>query len=98
MKLRDVFIITEAGPFRVIPGGKPSGEPSDPQGYLYSADEQLGPKEKLQTAVRYVIENLKEFQTKLDGASDDQVYSIALDMMDTASDLNWALKAALEEE
>lgn len=98
MAFKDTFIVKEAGPFQLIPGGKPAGEPADPQGYLYSAEEDKTQKEQLQAAVGYVIASLKEFQTKIEDASDEQLYSIALDMMDTQSDLLWAIKKVLNEE
>lgn len=98
MSIRDIFIIKEAGPFEVIPGGKPSGEPSDPQGILYPADQDQSKKGKLLTSLSYVISNLGDFKTRVEAASDEQLYKLALDMMDTASDLNWALKEIIEDE
>jgi len=98
MSIRDLFIVKEAGPFEVIPGGKHPDAPADPQGYLYSADEGKTPREQLLTSIDFVIAKLKEERDQINKASDDQLHSIALDMMDTASDLNWALKKVLDEE
>jgi hypothetical protein len=98
MSLKDAFIVKEAGPFRVIPGGKPAHEPSDPQGSLYPAEDGQTDKEQLQASVKYVIAKLKEFEEKIEQASDEQLYSIALDMTDVQSDLLWALKKVLEKE
>lgn len=100
MSLKDAFIVKEAGPFTVIPGGKPSGEPSDPQGMLYATDDPEGRDDKTQflATVKYVIANLREFETKIEEASDEQLYGVALDMMDTQSDLLWAIKKILNKE
>ncbi len=97
-KLSRVFIVREAGPFRVIPGGKPEHEPADPQGSLYPAEDGQSEKEQLQVAVKYVISSLREFETKIAAAPDEQIRDIALDMMDTQSDLLWAIKKVLNRE
>lgn len=99
MAFKDVFIVKEAGPFRVLPGGKPSGEPSDPQGMLYATDDGQDDKEQFLAVVKYVGAKLKEFETVIEGASSEgELYDIALEMMDTQSDLLYGIKKILNKE
>jgi hypothetical protein len=97
MGIGRVFIIHETGSFRVIPGGKLADEPSDPRGSLYSVDISTQ-KSQLLSTVDYVTAKLGELRGVISNSSDENIYSICLELKDLASDLNFTAQRILDEE